>query len=477
MARLRTTAASLAANGIGAALGQVIEVIALLGLARVLSATDVATYFLILQGIRFVYIFESGMGQDLTRSLAGTFQLANKGAQRSMKSGAVWYLWLFAISTALVFLGTLVLLVANSEVNDGLFFLVGFAISIRIVSDGCTRALTGLMMLIRTRSISLLRSVGLLIVTFVLAPIGANPFGVGLLCLEIVLLLVSFIPLRHRVYGSWKYPRYTTKEYRQVVTPMAKANVTGFLSNRLDGFFVGIFAGTPGVVIHGILLRVYDVARGGIELLMTGVVQATSISSRTRNKVELSLVLTFAVGISSIVAAISSVLVFVARPFLDDALPQTINVSTWTYLAVATALFMVSQSVAHVYVATGLNKVNHLLFGVYLSSALNFATTLIATRLLGVAGPFIGIAVGGLVSTLAHPWSLRAEISDWADASRIYRIWFLSSFLFVAATATSLLVGSSSIQVGIAFTTLVVGSIVLRSFPTRQFLAVAHRAR
>lgn len=477
MTRLRTTAASLAANGIGAALGQVIEVIALLGLARSLSATDVATYFLILQGIRFIYIFESGMGQDLTRSLAGTSQLANNGAQRSMKSGVVWYSWLFAASTALVLIGSFVLLVANSDVNDGLFLLVGLATSLRILSDGCTRALTGLMMLIRTRSISFTRSVGLLTVTFVLAPIGPNAFGVGLLGLETFLLIGSLVPLRHRVRGSWKYRHYTSKEYRQVVTPMAKANITGFLSNRLDGFFVGIFAGTPAVVIHGILLRVYDVARGGIELLMTGVVQATSVSWRAKKKADLSSVLTFAVGISTVVASIEGMLVFVARPLLDAALPQSIDVSTWTYLAVATALFMVSQSVAHVYVATGLNLIDRLLVGVYLSSALNFATTVVATWSLGVAGPFIGIAVGGFVSAFAHPWRLRHQISDWTDRSEIRKIQFASGSIFVILIVSSILVQSRAVQVGILCLGLLSGGVMMRMLPLMHFLKVAHRAR
>lgn len=477
MERLRTTAASLATNGIGAALGQVIEIVAVLGLARTLSTTDVATYFLILQAVRFVYILESGMGQDLTRSLAGTSHLVNYGAQRAMKSGAVWYSWLFAASTVLVLIGWLLLLAANSRINTGLFVLVGLATSLRILSDGCTRALTGLMMLIRARSISFARSVGLLTVTFVLAPVGPNAFGIGLFGLEIFLFTASLVPLRDRVDDSWKYRRYTTKEYRQVVTPMAKANVTGFLSNRLDGFFVGLFVGTPAVVIHGILLRIYDVARGGIELLMTGVVQATSVSWRTKMKADLSTVLTFAVGISSVVAAIGSVLIFVARPILETALPQSIDVSTWIYLAVSAALFMVSQSVAHVYVATGLNLIDRLLFGVYLSSALNFTTTLVATWMLGVEGPFIGIAVGGLVSAFAHPWRLRDQISEWADSSKIRTIQFVSGSIFLTLVAASLVFEPTAAQIGIACLGLVSGGVIIRMLPLKKFLRVAHRAR
>ena len=477
MARLRTTAASLAANGVGAALGQVIEVVALLGLARTLSATDVATYFLILQGIRFAYILESGMGQDLTRSLAGTSQLTNDNAHRAMKSGAVWYAWLFAASTVVVLIGSLVVMVSKSEVNGRLFFLIGLATSLRILSDGCARALTGLMMLIRTRSISFARSVGLLMVALVLAPIGSGPFGMGILGLEILLFAASVIPLRHRVHASWPYQRYTSKEYRHVVTPMAKANITGFLSNRLDGFFVGFFVGTPAVVIHGILLRVYDVARGGIELLMTGVVQAVSVSWRGRNNADLGSVLKFAVGVSTIVAAVGGVLVFVARPFLDAAFPQQINVSVWTYLAVATALIMVSQSVAYVYVATGLDLINRLLVGVYLSSAVNFVTTLVATWLLGVAGPFIGIAVGGFVSAFAHPWRLRGEISNWTNDSVIRGIRLASCLIFLTSIGASLLVDSGPIQIGIACASLILGALMMRMVPLKQFLRVAHRAR
>jgi O-antigen/teichoic acid export membrane protein len=467
----------LAANGVGAALGQVIEVVALISLARTLSATDVATYFLILQGIRFAYILESGMGQDLTRSLAGTSQLTNDNAHRTMKSGVVWYAWLFVASTVAVLIGSLVVKVTNSEVNGRLFFLVGLATSLRILSDGCARALTGLMMLIRTRSISFARSVGLLMVALVLAPIGSGPFGMGILGLEILLFVASVIPLRHRIHASWPYLRYTSKEYGEVVTPMAKANVTGFLSNRLDGFFVGFFVGTPAVVIHGILLRVYDVARGGIELLMTGVVQAVSVSWRVKNNADLSSALKFAVGVSTIVAAIGGVLVFVARPILDAAFPQQINVSVWTYVAVATALIMVSQSVAYVYVATGLNLINRLLVGVYLSSAVNFVTTLVATWLLGVAGPFIGIAVGGFVSTFAHPWRLRSEISDWTDSSEIRRMRLASCLTFLTLIAASFLVESNPFQFGIACASVVMGGLMLRRVPLKQFLKVAHIAR
>lgn len=477
MTRLRTTAASLAANGVGAALGQVIEVVALVRLARTLSTTDVATYLLILQGIRFAYVLESGMGQDLTRSLAGTSQVANDGSQRAAKSGAIWYSWLCMTAIVAVLIGSFVVVVSNSDVNDRLFLFIGLAASLRILSDGCARAMTGLMMLIRARSLSFVRSIGLLAVALVLAPIGANVFGVGVLGLEILLLVGSFVPLRRRIHAAWSYQRYTIQEYRHVVAPMAKANVTGFLSNRLDGFFVGLFVGTPGVVIHGILLRVYDVARAGIELLMTGVIQATSISRRAKDKVGLSSVLIFAVGISTIVSAVASVLIFVARPFLDAAFPQRIEVSVWIYFAVATALILVSQSVAYVYVATGLNLIDRLLFGVYLSSALNFVTTLVATSFLGVAGPFVGIAVGGLVSAFAHPWRLRDEIGDWTSGSKIRSVRSLSISIFLSATAISLVIDSKPVQVGIACISVLTGGILFRTLPLKQFLRVAHRAR
>lgn len=477
MARLRTTAASLAANGVGAALGQVIEVVALLRLARALSTTDVATYFLILQGIRFAYILESGMGQDLTRSLAGTSQVANDNSQRAAKSGVIWYSLLFVTATVAVLIGSLVVVMSNSEVNDRLFFFVGLAASLRILSDGCARAMTGLMMLIRTRSLSFVRSIGLLVIALALAPIGPNVFGAGLLGLEIVLLIGSVVPLRRRIRASWSHQRYTFQEYRHVVAPMAKANVTGFLSNRLDGFFIGLFVGTPAVVIHGILLRVYDVARGGIELLMTGVVQATSISWRTKDKAGLSSVLVFAAGVSTVVSAVVGILIFVARQILDAAFPQQIDVSVWTYVAVATALVLVSQSVAHVYVATGLNLIDRLLVGVYLSSALNFVTTLVATWLFGVAGPFIGIAVGGLVSAVVHSWRLRYDIGDWTNGSEIRRARLVSISLFVAATTISCAAESNPIQIGVACISVLAGGLLIRTLPLKQFLRVAHKAR
>ena len=477
MARLRTTAASLAANGAGAALGQVIEVVALIRLARTLSTTDVATYFLILQGIRFAYILESGMGQDLTRSLAGTSQVANDDAQRAAKSGAIWYSWLFVTATVGVLIGSLAVTASNSEVNDRLFIFVGLAASLRILSDGCARAMTGLMMLIRTRSLSFIRSLGLLAVVLFLAPIGPDVFGAGVLGLEIVVLTGSFVPIRHRINASWSHQRYSFQEFRHVVAPMAKANVTGFLSNRLDGFFVGLFVGIPAVVVHGILLRVYDVARGCIELLMTGVVQATSISWRTKDKAGLSSILKFAVGISTVVSAVAGILIFTARPFLDAAFPRQINVSVWTYFAVAAALILVSQSVAHVYVATGLNLIDRLLFGVYLSSALNFVTTLVATWLLGVAGPFIGIAVGGLVSAFAYPWRLRDEISDWINGSEILKIRLGSISIFLGITALSVAIGSGPVQIAVAFISILMGGMLVRALPLKQFLTVAHKAR
>ncbi len=477
MARLRTTATSLVANGVGAALGQLIEVMALVALARSLSAMDVATYFLVLQGIRFAYILESGMGQDLTRSLAGTFRVTQDSAQRAMKAGILWYAWLCAGSMVLVLGASVIVVATDSEVRLPLLLLIGGAGALRILSDGCSRALMGLMMLVHARSTTLVRSVGLLTVTLGLAPMGSVAFGLGVLALEVVVLAASIIPLWRRLGASWSHNGYSAKEYRQIVSPMAKANVTGFLSNRLDGFLVGFFAGPSAVVIHGILLRLYDVARGGIELLMTGVVQATSVSSRAKNRHDLSVVLEFALGVSTTVSAVVAVGIFAGRSFLDSLLPDQLNVSWWTYMVVAVALVMVSQSVAYVYVATGLNYIDRLLLGVYLSSAVNFVTTLLATRAFGVVGPFLGVAAGGLVSAFACPWSLRHEISEWPRNAHIRRIRGAALLILLAGIAASLLDDSKILQVGVAGIVVVVGAVITRSLPLRRFLSIAHLAR
>lgn len=465
------------ANGVGAALGQGVEVVAVIALARNLAPTDVATYFLVLQGIRFSYILESGMGQEVTRSLAGTSQSVTPESQRVLKAGVIWYLWLFTISTGVVVVATLIALGSKSQVDGKVLFLVGFAATLRILSDGCSRALTGLMLLIGTRTISFVRSLGLLVVALCLAPIGTEAFGLGVLGLEAVLLMTSLIPLGNRIRSCWSRSRYSREEYRLATMPMAKANVTAFLSNRLDGFFVGLFVGAPAVVVHGILLRIYEGSRGGVELLMTGVIQASSVSSREKNKAALSSILIFSFGVSTIVSAVAGVLIFAARPLLDAAFPQQIYVSTWSYLAVAIALVTVSQSVAYTYVATGLNLVDRLLFGVYFSSAVNFATTLIATRFLGAAGPFVGIAAGGLVSAFAYPRCLRHEVSDWTDGSKIRRIRITTCLIFPALVTVSFLIEWSPVQVGVACAALLAGGLIMRIIPLKEFLKVAHGVR
>ncbi len=478
MVRLRTTAASLIANGIGAVLGQLIEVVALVVLARTLSTTDVATYFLVLQGIRFAYILESGMGQDLTRSLAGTFKVTHDSAQRAMKAGILWYAWLFAGSILLVLVGSIIVATSDSEVRVLLLFLIGGAAALRILSDGCSRAMTGLMMLVHARSITFVRSVGLLTVTLSLASVGPVAFGVGVLALEVVVLALSIIPLGSRLGASWSHDGYSAKEYRLIISPMAKANVTGFLSNRLDGFFVGLFVGPAAVVMHGILLRLYDAARGGIELWMTGVVQAISVSSRVKNRRDLSVVLEFALGASTMLAAVAAVVIFASRSFLDSSFPEQLNVPWWTYIAVSVALVIVTQSVAYVYIATGLNLIHRLLIGVYFSSAVNFSTTLLATKFFGVVGPFLGVAAGGVISAFVYPWRLRHEIGEWSGDAHTVRIRVASYAVLLVGITASLLNDSKILQFVVVGASISFGAMMMMTtLPLKRFLSIAHRAR
>lgn len=478
MARLRGTALSLGINGLGASVGQVIEVASVLLLTARLSSTDVATYFLVLQGVRIVYILESGMGQDLTRSLTGTNKNHTEYGYRALKSAATWYSMLFLISVVLVGASTGVFHLTGTTVNPTLVAFVGLGASAKIVTDGCFRALSGLMKLIQLRMLSLLRTISLLLVAATLASRGAAPFGLGVLLVEFVISLLGVLLLRTRLRGSWSFTCYSRTEFRRVVEPMTKANVTSFLSNRIDGFLVGAIVGTSGVVIHGLLLRIYDVARGGIELLLTGVIQGSSYSKRRDDLKSLSVVVAYSRGIATVAGFVIGVWLISLRGLFETALPSGIEISTSKYLTVSVALVLVSQAAPFMYLATGLNRVERALAAIYLSSAMNLLATVAATFVVGAAGPFVGITIGGAVSLVAYLHLFR-ELHDLQEAldPTGAKIRYLANGLFAVSVVVAGLFDSTFLDLVVSGLCTLIAIELLRRLPLREFLHVVHQAK
>ncbi len=475
MARLRTTVAGLTLNGLGAVIGQIGDLVTLAVLSRTIDTRETAAYLLLLQVIRVVYIMESGMGQDLTRSLASTAE-DDEDAAISLRSGTTWYVYLFFLAALLMILAAAVVRSIGSGISGSFVVFIGLSTAIRVLTDGVFRAHLGLMNLVFIRVMSLLRTAGTLAVVLTLASRSSLSFALGFAAVEVLVLVLALIPLRKRLRRSRSSVRYSRREMIDRVLPMAKANITGFVSNRLDGFIVGLLLGSTGVIIHGLLLRIYDLMRGALEFLLNGVVQATSVAKRNSDWKTLGTVTFFATCLVNTAATVMATGLVVLRDQVRLIFPEGVTVPTYYFVLIAFALSTVGVSVALVYVATGMNIISGLLPGVYISSAVNFVTTVAATFSFGASGPFVGVFGGGIAAGVSYVILLsRRDLRSAVPWPRLLKYVVIIQAVFVATLSLSLSSGHALMQVLAMALVLSASTVLLLRLPARLFLKAIHR--
>lgn len=415
----RRLAKGTAVNAAGAALGQVLELIAVAVAVQRVGAAAYGVLVLAQGWSQLPLLLESGVGQQIVRLVAaepsnGAAPFSVGVARRFVSAVAPLYLLLASLAVVAgigagrLWLGPIMgLRGAAADAGQQAFDIVVAAMAIRIASSIVPRVLLGQTRLPALRAVGLVRGAVTVFATVALVQTTAR----GVVGAALAVLLGEMAAAACGLWairGSFDprpaaWSRATAGAAIRNGGAMTAAGGIALFSNRLDPMIVATALGAAATGTYGVVLKAFDVMRSGVELLSLVLMPATARSLATgepgliatlyRRALTYVALVVWPAALVAMIFPASILRAWVGRD-LQDGPPA---------LAAAMALVIVlTPSAIAFYVISGSDRVSTVLGWQAAASAMSFAVSVALVRPLGVEAVFIGSAVAALVVMSAY---------------------------------------------------------------------------
>lgn len=415
----RRLATGTAVNAAGAAIGQVLELIAVAVAVQRVGPAPYGVLVLAQGWSQLPLLLESGVGQQIVRLVAsdppdGPRSIAAGTARRFVSAVAPLYLLLAGLAVvAGIGAGHLLLDrimdLPGAAAGSGqrAFDIVVVAMAVRTVSSIVPRVLLGQTRLPVLRVVGLVRGAVTVIATVALvqsAPRGVIGVAVAMLLGEVAAAASGFWVIRGSFdLGPSAWSRATAGSAIRNGGAMTAASGIALFSNRLDPVIVATALGAAATGTYGVVLKAFDVLRSGVELLSLVLMPATArsiaagepgvIATLYRRALTYVALVVWPAALVAMVFPSSILRLWVGRGLQDG--PST--------LATAMALVIVlTPSATAFFVITGSGRVSAVLGWQAAASAMSFVIGVALVRTIGVEAVFIGSVVAALIVMAAY---------------------------------------------------------------------------
>ena len=427
----RRLVSGTAINAVGALVVQGLELVTV---AIAIHRVGVAAFGVVVLGLSVVQwpmLLESGVGQEVVR----VYARPRRADGAAMAATAFWiYVGLAAVTVAfglfVSHLGLITIFTIPRGLNDAsrrTFDLLAVTAGLQMLSSFVTRALVGETRLIGMRVIDLIRAGILICLVLALTthrPSSITEIGVAYVAAQSVSLVLGLALVRHRAavpLHPMQASRECAFEHWRVSRPLLVNNTISLLWTRLDPLIVNLALGASATTAYGLAFKAYDFVRGGMELLVLGLMPTTArlivdapnrvgrLYSRALGYVALVI---WPLAVVGAFLADEIIRLWAGRP-IAGAVPALVTamVLVAVQLPAATAF----------YVVVGAGKVRDVLRIQVLGVTVNLLLSATLVFVVGVSAVFVGTIAATAIITPVY-LSVTARLTDTHVAALVGRL-------------------------------------------------------